>query len=107
MHTCTRCGAPARPYSDHCTPCLNAMSAAELGGRISRHAQARADGITARMVAVYWHCRTMGSDVWTSEGEALAVAKHSGMQREECRRLLRAAVRERKALAALAVLAVC
>lgn len=73
--------------------------------REHEHRAARAAGITARLVATYWHWRTMGADVWTSEGEALASVKHDGMQREECRRLLRAAVRERKALALGALLA--
>ena len=67
--------------------------------REAQHKQSRADGITARMVRTYWHWRTMGADVWTSEGEALASVKHDGLGREDCRALLRAAVRHHKALA--------
>ena len=27
MTKCIKCGKPARPYSDHCTPCLRAIEA--------------------------------------------------------------------------------
>jgi hypothetical protein len=67
--------------------------------REAQHRQARADGVTARMVRTYWHWRTMGADVYTAEGEALASVKHDGMGREDCRALLRAAVRHNRALA--------